>query len=66
MQNYMITKRRQTGMTPSETAEDQAAKNFRSIVEKNGRKYANKAAQMGDSSNYSYNCCGARDGSNTF
>ena len=32
MQNYMITKRRQTGMTPSETVEDQAAKNFRSIV----------------------------------
>lgn len=32
MQNYMITKRRQTGMTPSEVVEDQAAKNFRSLV----------------------------------
>lgn len=32
MQNYMITKRKQTGMTPSETVEDQAAKDFRSIV----------------------------------
>lgn len=32
MQNYMITRRRQNGVTPSEDAPDQAAKNFRSVV----------------------------------
>lgn len=32
MQNYMIATRRESGMTPSEVVEDQAAKNFRNIV----------------------------------
>ena len=32
MQNYMITERRKNGITPSETVEDKAAKDFRNIV----------------------------------
>lgn len=32
MQNYMIASRKQIGVTPSEVVEDQAAKDFRSIV----------------------------------
>ena len=32
MQNYMISIRKNVGMTPSETIEDSAAKNFRSVV----------------------------------
>lgn len=33
MQNYMISKRKQNGVTPSESVEDRAAKDFRSIVQ---------------------------------
>lgn len=32
MQNYMITERKKNGVTPSETVEDKAAKDFRNIV----------------------------------
>lgn len=32
MQNYMISNRKQNGVTPSESVEDRAAKDFRSIV----------------------------------
>lgn len=32
MQNYMISTRRQNGVTPSEVVEDRAAKNFRSAI----------------------------------
>ena len=32
MQNYMVTERRKNGITPSETVEDKAAKDFRNIV----------------------------------
>ena len=32
MQNYMISTRRQNGVTPSEMVEDRAAKNFRSAI----------------------------------
>ena len=32
MQNYMVSKRKQIGVTPSEAVEDKAAKDFRSIV----------------------------------
>lgn len=32
MQNYMVTRRKKIGVTPSEVVEDKAAKNFRSIV----------------------------------
>lgn len=33
MQNYMIASRRKIGVTPSETVEDRAAKNFRSVIQ---------------------------------
>ena len=33
MQNYMISCRKKTGMSPSEIIEDRAAKNFRSIIQ---------------------------------
>ena len=32
MQNYMVTERRKNGITPSESVEDKAAKDFRNIV----------------------------------
>ncbi|MEG2483791.1 MAG: LysM domain-containing protein, partial [Lachnospiraceae bacterium] len=36
MQNYMISTRRQNGVTPSEAVEDRAAKNFRSLIRTKG------------------------------
>ena len=32
MQNYMVSARKQIGVTPSEAVEDKAAKEFRNIV----------------------------------
>lgn len=50
MQNYMITRRRQNGVTPSEAVEDQAAKNFRSVVRdrmnQNTRKKTNRLSAV--------------------
>lgn len=43
MQNYMISCRKKTGMTPSEVIEDRAAKNFRSIIQEKIEKNEQKA-----------------------
>lgn len=50
MQDYMIANRKKNGMTPSETVEDQAAKDFRSIVhtkkgERKRKIYTNRVMQ---------------------
>ena len=47
MQNYMISSRKRNGVCPSETIEDRAAKDFRSLVrEKEERQKQKKAARM--------------------
>ena len=50
MQDYMIANRKKNGMSPTETVEDQAAKNFRSIVhtktgERKKKVYTNRIMQ---------------------
>ncbi len=47
MQNYMISSRKRNGVCPSETIEDRAAKDFRSLVrEKEERQKQKRAARM--------------------
>ena len=61
MQDYMIANRKKNGMSPTETVEDQAAKNFRSIVHtKTGnekRKFTQTASCKGKCVSYSACCC---------
>ncbi|SHK03231.1 LysM peptidoglycan-binding domain-containing protein [Hespellia stercorisuis] len=42
MQNYMISARKKNGVTPSETVEDRAAKDFRSLVRTRGERQGQK------------------------
>ncbi len=47
MQNYMISCRKKNGVCPSETVEDRAAKDFRSIVrDRGGRKYQKRTNRL--------------------
>ena len=47
MQNYMISCRKKNGVCPSETVEDRAAKDFRSIVrDRGGRKYQKRSNRL--------------------
>lgn len=47
MQNYMISCRKKNGVYPTETVEDRAAKDFRSIVrDRGGRKYQRKSSRL--------------------
>lgn len=42
MQNYMIASRKKLGITPSETVEDKAAKDFRSVIREKMEKHEEK------------------------
>lgn len=44
MQNYMISSRKKNGVSPSETVEDRAAKDFRSLVRTREEQYNHKKA----------------------
>lgn len=44
MQNYMISSRKKNGVSPSETVEDRAAKDFRSLVKNRGDQQQHKKA----------------------
>lgn len=47
MQNYMISCRKKNGVCPTETVEDRAAKDFRSIVrDRGGRKHQRKTSRL--------------------